>query len=259
MPTRWERLRLIVAPSAALVLLVAIWELAARFSDTPDFLLPAPSELLEFITANLGLLVSHARATITASVLGFLIAVGFSLVLSVLMVWSRTFEATVYPLVVITQVIPKVAVAPLLIVYLGFGLAPKIFLAFLVAFFPLVINTTLGLRAVSSELLQLLHSLKAGRVQILMRIRFPTALPYIVEGAKIAIAFAIIGAIVGEFLAGNRGLGYLVNASTVSLNTQQGFSALIVLTIVGVLLFEIVQVVGKWMLPWYRDGERAGG
>ncbi len=254
----WTRSQTLLAPALALIALGIVWELAARYTDVPDFLLPAPSELIEFTRDNLGLMWDHSRATILASVLGFLIAVIFSIFLSILMVWSRAFEATVYPLVVMTQVIPKVAVAPLLIVYLGFGLSPKVFLAFLVAFFPLVVNTTLGLKSVRPELLHLLHSLKATRLQVLAKVRFQTALPYIVEGAKIAIAFAVIGAIVGEFISGNQGLGYLVNASTVSLITRQGFSALLVLTIVGVCLFEAVNLVGNWILPWYRRGGAVG-
>ena len=235
-----------------LAALVAFWEAYAKLSDIKEFLLPAPSELFAYIVDNWELFWEEAQFTVLASVLGFLITIGFSVVLSILIVWSRTFEATVYPIVIMTQVIPKVAVAPLLIVYLGFGLSPKVFLAFLVSFFPMVINTTLGLKSVDRELIELLGTLKATKLQVLLKVRLQTALPYMVEGAKIAIAFSIIGAIVGEFSSGSSGLGYLVNASTVSLNTVQGYSALVVLTAVGIILFELVNVLGKLLVPWHR-------
>jgi len=242
--------RTTIAPIVALVLLFAGWEAIARLGHIPQYLLPAPSSVFAYTFSHLGLLLPHARWTIQSTLLGFVLSVVFGIGLSVLIVWSRTFEDAVYPLVVMTQVIPKVAIAPLLIVYLGFGQEPKVFLAFLVSFFPMVINTTLGMKSVSVELLELLTTLKATRWQVMRKVRFMRAIPYMVEGAKIAITLSVIGAIVGEFASGSVGLGYLIVSSSSSLDTVQGFSALLVLLVIGIVLFEIVHVGGKLLTPW---------
>jgi len=240
----------IIAPLVTLAALVLLWEGIARLGVVPRYILPAPSVILAYTIDNAGFLWVHAQATILATVLGFLLALAIGLFLATLMVWVRTFEAAVYPLIVITQVIPKVAVAPLLVIYMGFGLEPKIFLAFLVSFFPIVVNAVLGMKSVDREMVELLNTLGATQLQIFQKARFHNAMPYIVEGSKIAIAFSIIGAIVGEFISGSLGLGYVINSATVSLNTVQAFSGLFLLLIIGLALFEIVAVVGNRLIPW---------
>jgi NitT/TauT family transport system permease protein len=242
--------RAILTPALTLVGLIVVWEIIVDIGNVPRFLLPPPSAVVAETIERLDLLIRHAQATVYSTLIGFLMSVLFGIGLSSLIVWSRTFEDAVYPLVVMTQVIPKVAIAPLLIVYLGFGQEPKIFLAFLVAFFPMVINTTLGMKSVSVELLELLATLKADRWQVMTKVRFKRAMPYMVEGAKIAITLAVIGAIVGEFSAGGQGLGYLILSASSNLDTTLGFSALLVLIIVGVVLFEIIHLGGRLLMPW---------
>jgi NitT/TauT family transport system permease protein len=242
--------RAVITPTLALIGLLILWEIVVRVFDIPRFLLPAPSAVLVETVERFDLLMRHAQATVYSTLIGFVLSVLFGIALSMLIVWSRTFEDAVYPLVVMTQVIPKVAIAPLLIVYLGFGQEPKIFLAFLVSFFPMVINTTLGMKSVSVELLELLATLKANRWQVMTKVRFRRAMPYMVEGAKIAITLAVIGAIVGEFSAGGTGLGYLILSASSNLDTTLGFSALFVLIVVGVILFEIIHVGGRLLMPW---------
>lgn len=239
----------VVAPVLTFIGLLAVWELAVRILAIPEYLLPAPSVVFAYTVDHLDLLLPHAQATLYETVAGFLMSVAFGIVFSMLIVWSRTFEESVYPLVVMTQVIPKVAIAPLLIIYLGFGLTPKLFLAFLISFFPMVINTTLGMKSVNPELLELLATLHATRWQVMYKVRFRRAIPYMVEGAKIAITLAVIGAIVGEFTAGSEGLGYLILASTASFDTVQGFSSLFIITILGIALFEAVHIGGRYLLP----------
>ena len=239
-------------PAVALVGLIAVWEAAEQVFPIPQYLLPRPSHIAEFMVQNSGLLARHAEATLETTLIGFVLAVVFGVALAVLIVWSTPFERAVYPLLVLTQVIPKVAVAPLIVVYMGFGLEPKVFLAFLVSFFPMVINTALGLRSVDPELLQLLMTLRASRWQILRKVRWYRALPNVFEGAKIAVTLAIIGAIVGEFSAGNLGLGYLVASSASSVNTTLSFSALFALIVIGIVLFEAVHVIGILTTPWLR-------
>lgn len=242
--------RRILAPVAALLAAFLLWELWVRLAEVPRFLVPAPSAIVEYSIDNAGLLVPHAWATIWATLVGFLMSVVFGIALSIAIVWSRTFEDAVYPLVVMTQVIPKIALAPLLVIYLGFGVEPKIFLAFLISFFPMVINTTLGMKSVSVELLELLATLKATKWQILVKVRMFRAIPYMVEGAKIAITLAVIGTIVGEFTAGNSGLGYVIAASAANLQTVQGFSAIVILIAIGIVLFEAIHIGGRLLTPW---------
>jgi NitT/TauT family transport system permease protein len=241
-------------PVAALLGFVALWEGVVRVFLIPEFLLPRPTRIIEYIAQNAALLAQHAQATILATLLGFVIALAFGIGLAIVIVWSTPFERAVYPLIVLTQVIPKVAVAPLIIVYMGFGLQPKIFLAFLVSFFPVVINTALGLKSVDPELVELLISLHATRWQVMRKVRWYRALPHIVEAAKIAVTLAIIGAIVGEFSAGNVGLGYLIASAASSVNTTLSFASLFVLIIIGIVLFEAIHVVGLIITPWIRRG-----
>lgn len=233
-----------LTPVSALVGLLVIWESTVRALDIKPFLLPAPSLIVTEFVANFGLLTGHAAATVFVTLLGFGMAIIFGVLLAVAIVWSRRFEQAVYPLIVLTQVIPKVAIAPLLIVYLGFGLQPKVFLAFLVCFFPMVINTTLGLKAVGPELMELLTSLRATKWQILWKVRAHRAIPFVVEGAKIAVTLAVIGAVVGEFVAGNEGLGYVITTAASRLDTPLGFAALTYLSVIGIVLFECTNWFG---------------
>lgn len=240
--------RWLVAPALAVIGLLLLWEGAVRVGEIPQFLLPAPTAIAAYVAEHAQLYLDAAFETAFVTVLGFTAAVVVGVLLAIGMTWWSTFEHAAYPLLVMTQVIPKVAIAPLLIVYMGFGIEPKIFLAFLVAFFPMVINTTLGLRSVSAELLELSAMLRATKGQVLRSIRFPMAIPYIVEGAKLSITLAVIGTIVSEFFAGTAGLGYLIKAAAAQLNTVQGFGALISLAILGILMFEAVVLLGRLVL-----------
>jgi NitT/TauT family transport system permease protein len=242
--------RRVIAPVASLVGLVVLWELAVDFGEIPRFLLPPPSAVVAYTYENIGLLSTFAVDTLLATLAGFALAMSIGVAIAVAIVWSPTFEDATYPIIVVTQVMPKVAIAPLLVVYLGFEMAPKIFLAFLVSFFPVVINTTLGLKSISVELTELLATLGARKWQVMVKVRLWRAVPYIVEGAKIAITLAVIGAIIGEFSAGNQGLGYLITSAASNLDTTLGFSALLLLVLIGVLLFELIDIGGRLLTPW---------
>lgn len=242
--------RRVVAPVLSLAGLVIAWELVVRIGEMPRYLLPAPSDVLTYTFARLDLLLPFAQDTVIATMAGFGLALAIGIAISMLIVWSPTFEDATYPIIVVTQVMPKVAIAPLLVVYLGFETAPKIFLAFLVSFFPVVINTTLGLKSVSVELMELLATLGARKWQVMMKVRIWRSIPFVVEGAKIAITLAVIGAIIGEFSAGNDGLGYLIVSAASNLDTTLGFSALLLLVLIGVLLFEAIDIGGRLLTPW---------
>ena len=242
--------RRLVAPILAFAAALLVWEGWVRIGDVPTFLLPAPTEIAQYTFGNMGLFLPHIWATTWATLIGFTLSVAFGLIIAVAIVLSKTFEDAIFPLVVMTQVIPKVALAPLLVIYLGFGIEPKIFLAFLISFFPMVINTTLGMKSVSVELLELLATFKASKWQILTKVRIYRALPYMIEGAKISITLAVIGTVVAEFTAGSSGLGYLTAASAANLQTVQSYSAIVILVGVGILLFGAVHIGGRLLIPW---------
>jgi NitT/TauT family transport system permease protein len=238
-----------VAPILACLIVIGAWELLARLSQMPPYLLPAPSAVIVELFRERQLLAMHAWVTLAEAVLGLIAACIIGVALAVVIVLFRSLGDAIYPLIVISQVIPKVALAPLMIIYVGFGIQSKILMVFLLAFFPIVVNTIMGLRSISSDLLQLLATMKASRWQVMWRIRMPNAIPQMVEGTKIAVTLAVTGALVGEFASGNEGLGYLILASSANLNTLLSFAAILVLAVLGIVLFECVKMLGNAVTP----------
>jgi NitT/TauT family transport system permease protein len=191
-------------------------------------------------------------------VLGFAlsIVVGVPLALAIFL-WPP-FARSVYPLLVSSQAIPKAAVAPLFVVWFGFGLLPKVLIAFLIAFFPIVINTVVGLASLEPEKIQLARSMGFGPSKIFFKIRLPSALPAIFGGLKIAITLAVVGAIVGEFVGGDSGLGYLLMQANGSMDTPLLFAGLVGLTLIGVALFLLVELAERLAIPWHTSARGEG-
>ena len=183
-------------------------------------------------------------------VVGFLVSFVISLPLAVLMTSSPLIASSIYPLLVLTQSIPKVALAPILVVMLGANELPRLVITFLVAFFPLVIAITVGLMAVPDELIELGRSLKASKLQELYRIRLPYAVPFIFSGLKVAITLAVVGAVVGEFVNADKGLGYMIITATAFFKTPVAFGCLVLLSIMGVVLFQIIVIIERIFFPW---------
>jgi len=247
-----------VGTAAAAAFLVA-WEVVVDLAHIPEVLLPTPSSVGAYFFGHLDLLWRHTQATLYETLIGFVLALVIGVLISVAVVWSSKFEAAVYPFILTAQVVPKVALAPLVVVYLGFGLQPKIFLSFLVSFFPIVVNTMLGLKSVRPELSELLTILKANRWQVLFKVQLFQAIPYIIAAAQVTVTLAVIGAVVGEFVAARSGLGYLIATASPQLNTQLIFSAVICLTIMGIVLFQCVTLAGRLLTPWIPRQGLAGG
>jgi NitT/TauT family transport system permease protein len=170
--------------------------------------------------------------------------------LAVAIVYSRFLQDTLYPIVLVLQVVPKVAIAPLLVVFLGFGPTPKIVIAVLIAFFPVVIDTVVGMRAVDREMLELVRVLNGSRLQEFTRVRFPFALPFIFSGLKVAMTFAVIGVIIGEFIGANSGLGYLLILANSQLQTEMSYAALTILSVIGIVLFGALSLLERIIVPW---------
>lgn len=243
-------LRAMIAPVASVVLLLALWEGLVRFFHVPEFLLPTPSAIAGAVATSLPNILRHSWATLVTVLLGFGASIAISLPLAVLIASSRSLEAAIYPLLVITQSVPKVAIAPVLMVALGTAELPRVIVTVLVAFFPLVVSSVAGLAATPPELLELARSCRATRLQELFRIRLPSALPFVFAGLKVAIALCVVGAVVAEFVGADEGLGYLIQTSMAFFKVPLAFGAVVVLAAMGIVLFQMVALAEHLVAPW---------
>ncbi len=257
MSSRGERWARVIPPLLTIVLILVVWEAAVDALKIPLYLIPPPSTIFRYLLNNFPLLWRNSVVTAYEITLGFVLSVAIGFPLGVLVVESRLVSRTVYPLLVMSQTFPKLAIAPLFIVWFGYGQAPKLLVAFLIAFFPILIDTAVGLRSVDEDTIDLARSIGLSRLQTFLKVRLPRALPSILGGFKIAITLAVVGAVVGEFLGTDVGLGYLIVQATGNVNTPQLFSALVALTILGVLFYALVSAGERLLIPWYsEDHER---
>lgn len=238
-------------PTAIFVVVIAIWESASRANLVASYLLPAPSEIVVRLVEARSSLLAHTLVTAVEIVLSFLAALVVGVVLAIGVVYVRPLERAVYPWIIATQVIPKVAIAPLFIVWFGFGLAPKVIIGFLIAFFPILIDTVIGLRSVEAESVFLLQSMGAGRWQSFLRLRLPNAAPNIFAGMKVAITLATVGAIVAEFVGANEGLGYVLLFANGIIDTKLLFAALTMISLLALVLYLIVSVLEHIIIRWH--------
>jgi NitT/TauT family transport system permease protein len=240
----------ILSPLAALVGVLAVWEIGVRAFGVPAYVLPPPSMVAVVMQKQAPLLLAHGWVSTVEIVLGFLlsIAVGVPLALATFL-WPA-FSRSVYPLLVSSQAVPKMAVAPLFIVWFGFGLLPKVLIAFLIAFFPIVISTVVGLAAIEPEKIHLARSMGLSAAATFFKIRLPNALPSIFGGLKVAITLAVVGAVVGEFIGGDAGLGYVLMSANGSMDTALLFAGLIGLTVIGVVFYLLIELAERLALPW---------
>lgn len=230
--------------------LVALWELIVRVFAIPVYLVPPPSAIAGRIARDWSVLVQHFSVTAWEVILGFLVSVAIGIPLAMGIVYSRLFERLAYGLIVSSQTIPKVALAPLVVVWVGYGLASKVFVAFLVAFFPIVINTVVGMRSIEREMIYLAQSLGAKPLQVFLKFRLPKALPVIFGGLRVGVTLSVVGAVVGEFIAANRGLGYLQLVANGNLDTVLLFSTVVLLSLLGLVLFGIIVALERLVIHW---------
>ena len=238
-------------PVGSLLVCVLLWDLAVRFLGVPAYLVPSPAAVAEVLHARFGYLVGHAWVTALETVLGFGFSVLIGVPLALAIVSSRFVEKSIYPILVLSQAVPKVALAPLLLVWIGFGIETKVVVAVLIAFFPIVISMVVGLRGVPEEMLDLGRSMGLSPMRMFAKIRLPHALPSLFGGLKVAITLAVVGAVVGEFVGADRGLGYVILLASGQLQMDLMFAAIVLLVVVGVALFATVQLVERAMIPWH--------
>ncbi len=251
--------RALLVPLAVIAALFLAWEAAVHAFKIPAYLLPAPSVIWKDCTAIAGNIAMHAWATLVTIMLGFIASIVVSLPVAMLLTSSPAVANAVYPILVLTQSIPKVALAPILVVMLGANELPRVVITFLVAFFPLVISIATGFLSVPPELLELGRSYRASRLRELYRIRLPYSVPFIFSGLKVAITLCVVGAIVAEFVNADRGLGYLIVTSTAFFKVPVAFGAVILLSAIGIVLFQAVVLIERIFFPWSSSVDTAAG
>ncbi|MBZ9792172.1 ABC transporter permease [Rhizobium sp. 3T7] len=240
-----------VTTAIALIGTVLLWEAAARLLSIPTYLLPPPSAILgSFSSIGFERWAGHIGATLRVALFGYALSIVIAIPLAVIMMRSPLLSRTLYPLLVVVQSTPVVAIAPIIIVVLGAGDAPRVVITCLITFFPLVVSTATGLAATPPELIELSRSLRASGLREITQIRLPFAVPYIFSALKISITLAVIGAVVAEFCASEAGVGYFIQLSTSLFKLPQAWAGLFVLAAMSLLLFQIVVWVQKLLFPW---------
>ena len=247
----------IVAPLAFAVVVLALWQLYTVVSDVPESSLPAPTEIARAGWEHRDLLIDNTWVTVEEILIGFALAIALGVVLAILIRSSRTIERAVYPWLVVSQMVPVPAVAPIFVIWTGFDLRPKVMVVALVAFFPIAVNSIDGLRAADPQLLRLMRTLRASRWQQFRYARLPAALPFLFSGLKVAAALAVIGAVFGEWVGSSEGLGHLILVLNNATETATMFATIFVLSVIGIALFGLVILLERRLLPWYYEGRGA--
>ena len=239
----------------AVVGTLILWELAVKWLKVPEIIIAAPSSIGHSLVHNAKLLADSSGVTLAIIVYGFALSVVLGIVLALLLVRFPTASRAVYPLVVLFQTVPKVALAPIFVIWFGYDLSPKILLIIVISFFPISLNMIAGLRSVDPNLLLLMRSIGCSKTETLLRVMVPSALPSLFAGLKIGVTFSVIGAIVAEFSGANRGLGYLIQFASSQLDTPLVFASLVVVSAMGVALFYAVALLEHFIIPWASSSE----
>ena len=240
----------ILYPLAGAAILVLIWHYYVVLMKVSVVVLPTPLQVLKSLICNARILMEEGWVTALECVYGFALSLVIGIPIAVVITYSRIAHQMFYPLLVASQSIPKVALAPILLVWFGTGIKSKLAMAFVIAFFPVVVDTATGLRSTSPDLLELARSLQCTRLQTFFKIQLPSALPSIFSGAKIAVTLAVIGAVIGEFMGSNEGLGNLLLTANSQLNSPLVWASLTVLSVLGMILYGLVVLAEKLLMPW---------
>jgi NitT/TauT family transport system permease protein len=255
-----ERTRQSLWPVVSFLTVLAVWQTIVSVLAPPPFLLPSPGRVLVRLIEFGPDWPRHIFATVEAIVLGFVVAVAFGATGALAVVASDRFRQALTPLLITLQIIPKIAFAPLILVWFGLGIVSKMTVAFLVAFFPVLINTAVGLVQIEPELLDLTRAIKARRSWVFLRVRLPNSLPYFFAGLRIASTLAVIGAVIAEFVGSDVGLGYLIVVANNQLDTPLALASIALVSILGLTLYGLLVAVERLVTPWARvDGGLKAG
>ena len=239
-------------PAMLLAGLLLVWEAAVRVNDTPRWMLPPPSAIAGSFRSDWRMLLEHTQVTLVEVLLGFGLALVAGIACGIAIDSSAILRRAIYPLIIASQTIPMVALAPLMLIWFGYGLLPKILITALIGFFPIAVNTVDGLRSGDREMLALLRSMGASGGQRFRMVRVPAAMPLIFSGARIAITFCVIGAVFAELVGASQGLGYLMERSAAQFQTSRVFACIVILALMGIGLFSLIAFIERLALPWRR-------
>lgn len=240
-------------PVLFLVLMIVLWDLTIRVFHIPPYQIPAPKDVLATLWSDGPELLAQSVPTTLATVYGFLLSAVLGILCAMLIAGSRTVESYVYPLLVFSQSVPKIAIAPLFVVWFGFGMFPKVLSAVMLGFFPVVVSAVQGFKSVEPDMVDLARGMEANRLQMFRMISLPHAMPAIFSGLKVSITLAVVGAVVGEFVGSNSGLGFVLQRSIGNFELPTMFAALVLLALIGVILFWIVDVIERLVIPWHAS------
>jgi len=240
-----------LTPLVGIMAFLLAWQLFVILWKTPPYLLPSPIAIAQTFIAEFPELLRHGWVTTCEMLAGYALAVAIAIPLAIAITSSARFNQFVMPTMLFFQIVPKVAIAPLFLVWFGVGATPKILVAFLISFFPIVIDAAVGLRSMSVEMTDLARSMGATRMQVFSRFRLPTSLPYLFSGLKVAATLAIAGTVVGEFVGADKGLGYLLLVTNSNMQTSLMFATIVALTIIGLVFYYLVELLESLLIPWH--------
>ncbi|HCG01556.1 MAG TPA: nitrate ABC transporter permease [Chloroflexi bacterium] len=239
-------------PIALLAAALVAWELYVDLAKVPDYLVPGPLAIFRSAIDDRDLLLQNAVPTLEIALFGFALAVVVGAGLGVLIHMSAALERTLYPIVIASQTVPVLALAPVLVLIFGFTLTPKLVIVALVCFFPITVNLVDGFKSVEPDLVRLVRSLGAGRWKLFRTVEWPAALPFLFSGAKVAVTYSVVGALFAEYVGSFEGLGHLMTEKQSQFDIAGLFAAMVVLTLIGVGLFVLVSAAERLLLPWYH-------
>jgi len=246
-----KHLTRLIYPVATLISAVVLWYAIVVVFKIPKYILPLPGDVYQRIVEDFSFLAWNSAITTYETLGGFALSIILGIPIAIALVASRTLDRAVMPWLILSQTFPKVALAPLVVVWFGLGLMPKLLITFLVAFFPIVISTVVGLRSAEREMIELAQSMRATRLQMFYHFRIPLALPNIFAGLKVSVAFAVVGAVIAEWVGASEGLGYLLMRANGNLDTTLLFAVLIALMIIGIVLYYGVEFAERVSIRWH--------
>ncbi len=242
-------------PGAIIISTIVLWQVLVRAFDVPKWLLPSPWDIARELVNGRSLLAAHSWITLEEVLLGFGLALVVGIFLALGIGYSRALERSLYPLVIASQTIPIIAIAPLLLIWVGPDMTSKVIVVALISFFPIVVNMVDGMKSVDADMVNMMRALGASRRQVFLKVQVPTSLPFLFSGIKVAIVVSVIGAVVGEWVGAKGGLGHLMRISGPQFLTARVFAAIVLLSLMGIVLFAIAAVLEKRLLPWHH-GEK---
>jgi NitT/TauT family transport system permease protein len=251
----WLRKR--AAALIVFALLFVVWEFAVHLTGVKEYLLPPPSKVWAEFLKRSDTVMMGAWVTTQEIIAGYLLAVVVSIPLALAVAYSRFVESAIYPVVVFLQIIPKIAIAPLFIIWFGFGFTPKLLLVFLLSFFPIVVASIAGFKSVDPEIMDFARTTGAGGWKMFFKIRLPQALPDIFTGLKVGAALSATAAVVAEFVASDRGLGYLLLQYNGNLDTPMVFAIIVLLSLIGLAVYYVVEIIERFTIPWHVSQQAA--